>query len=403
MRLAGDNFDKAILEKLADIWDLYEYLQRGEIERIEIEWHSEFLAEMVLNEGSAKESAYESIREMFDYMNAESIKFQPGDPVKVIKFLNLCLSDSGVDTEDIERALWGDYRSTLEVGIANLRKETLQQLHVAFEGLIVDGPVMDTLKLIVIEEFNQFILRLNRSKLVSISKNVVITGHAGVGKTEIARRLAKVITTLPWKDKSPMIEVRRSDLVAGYVGQTEERTKKIIKKARNGVLIVDEAHELLAGGERSFAKQAIEALGTAAENHRDDLIMIFTGYPDQMGELFTSQPGLASRFPNKISRKDFSINELEVIRDMMLDQLGLLELFRSQGVQATWLENLKADRTSPNFGNARWVRNWVEKYAASRKAGLLDPTVSVKSFLTGPADFVQDPPQNRQLGRGQGH
>ena len=144
-----------------------------------------------------------------------------------------------------------------------------------------------------------------------LSLHMVFSGNPGTGKTMIARLMARVYHSLGILSKGQLVEVDRSGLVAGYVGQTAIKTSKVLEGAIGGVLFIDEAYTLTsAGSENDFGQEAVDTILKAMEDHRDDLIVIVAGYTELMHDFIESNPGLRSRFNRYLEFADYTPAEM---------------------------------------------------------------------------------------------
>ena len=203
--------------------------------------------------------------------------------------------------------------------------------------------------------------------------HMVFMGHAGTGKTTVARLLGGIFRELEILPRGQVIEVTRKDLISEFVGKTAQLVDEQVKKALGGILFIDEAYSICKDDNDSFGHEAVDALVPAVENHRDDLVVILAGYTDDMNEFLKNNEGLSSRFPNKIMFDDYSIDEMmEIFRNNCSRAGFILEDGMEAAVKAVLAERV---RTTDNFGNARGVRNLYEeivKNQQSRIAGLSD-------------------------------
>ena len=194
---------------------------------------------------------------------------------------------------------------------------------------------------------------------LDMSMHMVFTGNPGTGKTMIARLMAKVYHTLAILSKGQLVEVDRSGLVAGYVGQTAIKTSEVIQKALGGVLFIDEAYALNGGGETDFGQEAIDTLLKAMEDHRDDLVVIVAGYDELMHKFIRSNPGLESRFNRYLQFEDYTVEEMVDIFEMQCKK-GCYVL--DEAAKAAVRECIECESLAGgiSFGNARGVRNVFE-------------------------------------------
>ncbi len=200
-----------------------------------------------------------------------------------------------------------------------------------------------------------------------MSLHLVFMGNPGTGKTTVARLLAKIYHAIGVLSKGQLVEVDRSGLVAGFVGQTALKTQEAIDKALGGVLFIDEAYALASqDNPNDFGREAIEVLLKGMEDHRDDLIVIVAGYTDLMGDFIHANPGLESRFNKYFYFEDYDGAQLVEIFRAVCKKNGYT-LDEETDRAAAEAFQLMYDRRDENFGNARDVRNVFEA-AVARQA-----------------------------------
>ena len=230
---------------------------------------------------------------------------------------------------------------------------------------------------------------------LDMSLHMVFSGNPGTGKTMIARLMARVYHSLGILSKGHLVEVDRSGLVAGYVGQTAIKTGDVIKKALGGVLFIDEAYALNGGGENDFGQEAIDTLLKAMEDHRDDLVVIVAGYDGLMDTFIHSNPGLESRFNRYLHFDDYSLDEMMLIFESQCkkNQYVLAE-DANEAVKALIDET---NTNSISFGNARGVRNVFERVLvqqANRLSTLENPTRDdLMAITTADVDALREQPE----------
>ena len=218
-----------------------------------------------------------------------------------------------------------------------------------------------------------------------MSLHMVFTGNPGTGKTMMARMMARIYRSLGILSKGQLVEVDRSGLVAGYVGQTALKTQKVIEKAMGGVLFVDEAYALNGKSENDFGQEAIDTLLKAMEDHRDDLVVIVAGYTDLMDKFIHSNPGLESRFNRFLLFEDYTTEEMFQIFKMRCGK-GYVLAPEAEPLVRDYISEESADGS---FGNARGVRNIFEHILVAQNNRLAKlETVTRDDLMTITADDV---------------
>ena len=221
-------------------------------------------------------------------------------------------------------------------------------------------------------------------KQTSVNKHLVFMGNPGTGKTTVARLLAKIYKAIGAISKGHLVEVDRSGLVCGYIGQTATKTAEVIESALGGVLFIDEAYTLTNGkGQGDLGQEAVDTLLKGMEDHRDDLVVIVAGYTELMEEFLDSNPGLRSRFNKFINFEDYTAEEeVEILINNCKKQEYMLSRDALEEARRFFTDRV-ADKPE-GYANARDVRNYLEKAIsnqATRIVGLKDVDKNILAML----------------------
>ncbi len=223
------------------------------------------------------------------------------------------------------------------------------------------------------------------------SLHMIFTGPPGTGKTTVARLIGRIFHGLGVLQSGHLVEVDRSGLVAGYVGQTAAKVNGAVDEALDGVLFIDEAYALANGGASDFGSEALATLLKRMEDERERLAVVLAGYDEPMARLLESNPGLRSRFPTHLTFPSYSAPELA---EIFVRMAAAYDYRLSPAAQTRLAEVCQAMRRAggPDFGNAREVRNLFEDSIAAHAQRSVDhPDVDLSLLEAGDLDWK--PPQ----------
>ncbi len=192
---------------------------------------------------------------------------------------------------------------------------------------------------------------------VPVALNMEFVGNPGTAKTTVARILAGIFQEIGILSSSQIVEAGRADLVAGYIGQTAINVKSVFKRARGKLLFIDEAYSLASDSQRDFGYEAINTIVQEMENSRGDTVVVFAGYPEEMENFFSMNPGLRSRVPFRISFPDYSTDEMAQIVALEAQKRGFSLCPRALEKAVSLCGEAKH---RSDAGNGRFCRNLVE-------------------------------------------
>ncbi|MDH6614163.1 hypothetical protein M2163_001271 [Streptomyces sp. SAI-135] len=207
-----------------------------------------------------------------------------------------------------------------------------------------------------------------------LSRHLVFAGNPGTGKTTVARLYGRLLKALGLLSRGHLVEVDRSALVGEYVGHTGPKTTEAFLRARGGVLFIDEAYALVpAGAANDFGAEAIATLVKLMEDHRDEVVVIAAGYPDDMNRFVGSNPGLSSRFTRSLTFADYSSSELVSIVEHHAQRHRYELTTAARKALAEYVERIPRNAQFGNGRTARQIFQQMTERQALRMSDLIAP------------------------------
>lgn len=240
-------------------------------------------------------------------------------------------------------------------------KRTLEELLEDLNGLVGLNEVKRKVNDLIAYQHVQMLRKENGLVAQKNTLHLAFLGNPGTGKTTVARIVGRVYKRLGLLSKGHFIEASRTDLIAGYQGQTALKVKDVVERAKGGVLFIDEAYSLTENDHTdSYGRECLTELTKALEDYREDLVVIVAGYTELMESFFESNPGLKSRFNTFIEFGDYSEEELlSIMHDMCKKNDYVISTEAEEKIKV--LVHNELEKNINNFANGRFIRNIYEE------------------------------------------
>lgn len=245
-------------------------------------------------------------------------------------------------------------------------------------------------KMLAFQKLNREAVRRGKPSALE-SNHMAFLGNPGTAKTTFARILARIFYEQGLLPRDNLVEVGRSELCGEYVGSTAIQTKEVVKRALGGVLFIDEAYALFSRSEKDFGREAIDTLVQEMENHRQDLVVVLAGYPDEMENLLQSNAGLRSRVPWVLRFADYTRPQLCAIAEKMAADAGYSLTPAAVEKIGDICNQVMGDK---DFGGGRFVRNLMQEGRYNKALALESTnlkTLSDQALFRLDADLFAQP------------
>lgn len=220
--------------------------------------------------------------------------------------------------------------------------------------------------------------------------HMAFLGNPGTGKTTVAEIIGRVFASWGILSGGRVIRTEKSQMVGQWIGETEQKMRDLLARARGNVLFIDEAYQLIEGSEKDFGRIVMDSLLTELGKDHQDMVVIIAGYTAPMKRLLESNEGIESRFPNVFNFEDYTTDELLEIGKLMVSRQGFILTDGAIANMRTIIEQ-EAEKPSPRFGNGRFVQNLLQNEIlatlGARTASIENPTREDLSVIL-PEDVI---------------
>lgn len=269
-------------------------------------------------------------------------------------------------------------------------RRTLDELILELNSLVGLKKVKEKVNDLIVYQKVQAMRKKANLYYAASTLHMAFIGNPGTGKTTVARIVGRIYKQIGLLSKGHFIEVSRTDLIAGYQGQTALKVKNVIERAKGGVLFIDEAYSITENeNSDSYGRECLTELTKALEDYREDLFVIVAGYKEPMKTFFEANPGLKSRFNTFIYFEDYTDEELDKILELMCKKNDYELNDKVKRKLKKYFLN-KIENKEENFSNGRLARNIYDDLVmnhAKRVIKIDNPSKSDLSIITE-KDFI---------------
>lgn len=261
-------------------------------------------------------------------------------------------------SEYLKKEVYPQYSNLIDSNQLHQKEEQKGDAYMTLQNMIGLKSAKEAINQVLDYHKAQRLFESYGMKANNSSKHMIFTGNPGTAKTTVARLFAQIMKDNGILSKGDLYEVGRSDLVGKYVGWTAKTVKQKFNRAKGSVLFIDEAYSLLDDKEGMYGDEAINTIVQEMENNRDDMIVIFAGYPKEMEKFLERNPGLNSRIAFHIHFDDYTPEELYKISEFIAKDKGV---HFDNEVRNVLLPLFESVSCKSDFGNGRYARNIIEK------------------------------------------